>query len=300
MTVRVLRRGGMVVGTTLTLVVLMASGTLAAGRDTSYGGQTSETGDAVELNARDGNEQQQRHESLKGTPAYDLTQYRRAPRCNVSNAVPTTPLNGQCPPADGVAGVNNCGEDVPLDALWSRERSTPTAAWSPWTIVDAGGCAADILPVLTSDDFRRLPLPAPTLTLQPDRGWALVNIETIVSTDPAPVTLRTDLLGIGVTVEATPRRWAYDFGDGHTLTTSSPGRPYPDHDVFHEYEQPGTTTITLTAEWTGRYQVDGSPLWRDVDGVASTTAATAPFTVEERTSRLVSGLCTDVPRPPDC
>ncbi len=142
-------------------------------------------------------------------------------------------------------------------------------------------------------------LPALTLTLQPDRGWGLVNIETIVSTDPNPVTLRTDLLGIGVTVEATPRRWTCDFGDGHSLATSSPGHAYPDHDVFHEYEQPGTTT-TLTAEWAGRYQVDGSPLWRDVDGTATTATNTAPFTSEERTRRLVSGLCTDVPRPPGC
>ena len=145
----------------LTAALLVLMGTAANAADKDWRSATSPDGQAYDLNVRDGHAEQQAHESLKGTPAYDLTQYRRAPRCNVSNAVPTTPLNGQCPPADGVAGVNNCGEDVPLDALWSRERSTPTAAWSPWTIVDAGGCAADILPVLTAEDFRRLPLPSP-------------------------------------------------------------------------------------------------------------------------------------------
>ncbi|WP_207800001.1 hypothetical protein [Cellulomonas wangleii] len=184
--------------------------------------------------------------------------------------------------------------------MWRRERATAASPWGEWTDIDAGGCGVDLLPVLTAEDFRRLPLPAPPLTLQPDRGWVLVNIETIVYTDPAPVTLRTELLGYGVTVEATPRSWTYDFGDGHTLRTTSPGRPHPQHDVFHEYEHPGTTAITSTAEWTGRYQVDGSAVWRDVDGTATTTATTTPFTVEERTSRLVGDLCTDRPTPPDC
>ncbi|MFC0644056.1 PKD domain-containing protein [Cellulomonas phragmiteti] len=153
---------------------------------------------------------------------------------------------------------------------------------------------------MTQEDFRSLPLPAPTLTLQPDRGWVLINIETIVSTDPAPVTLRTDLLGYGVTVQATPTRWEYHFGDGHTLTTDSPGHPYPHHDTFHRYQQPGTYAITLTAQWTGRYQIDGSPIWRDINGTALTTTTSAPFTAEERTSRLVAGPCTATPTPPDC
>lgn len=104
-----------------------------------------------------------------------------------------------------------------------------------------------------------------------------------------------------MTVEATPTFWTYDFGDGHTLSTRSPGHPYPDHDTFHEYELPSPErAITLTAEWTGRYQVDGSPVWRDIDGVALTTTTSAPFRVEERTSRLVDNLCTDRPKPPDC
>ncbi|QWC18008.1 hypothetical protein KKR89_16530 [Cellulomonas dongxiuzhuiae] len=211
--------------------------------------------------------------------------------------------------ADGTCGE---GADLALTAvqceegdtlvmpMWRQARATPVDEWGPWQQIDAGGCGVDLLPVLTEADFRRLPLPAPVLTLQPDRGWVLINIETIVSTDPTPVTLRTELLGYGITVEATPTRWTYDFGDGHTLSTRSPGHPYPHHDVFHEYENPGTTTITLNAEWTGRYQIDGSPIWRDINGTANTTTTSPPFTVEERTSRLVADLCTDRPKPPDC
>ncbi|WP_456818199.1 hypothetical protein [Cellulomonas sp. URHB0016] len=229
-------------------------------------------------------------------------EYRRAPLCNVNGPVPTTPLNGPCPPAVGDTGPNACGEDTVVDPLWMRERSTPTSQdWGPWTQVDQGGCAADLLPVLTAEDFRRLPLAAPTLTMQPDRGWVLVNIETIVMTDPTAQTLRTELLGHGIDVVATPTTYRYDFGDDlEPLITDSPGHPWPDHDTFHIYQRPGTRQITLTTTWHGTYRVDGSPIWRDVDGTAQTSTTSPPFDVQERRSHLVSTLCTDIPKPDDC
>jgi hypothetical protein len=41
-------------------------------------------------------------------------------------------------------------------------------------------------------------------------------------------------------------------------------------------------------------------VWHDVNGTAETSVVGAPFTVEERRSRLVSSLCTDIPKPDDC
>ena len=237
-------------------------------------------------------------------PELRIAEYQRAPYCREAAGRWVMGLtDGTCPDGANLARTAvQCDEgDTLVMPMWMRERATPASPWGEWDDIDPGGCGVDLLPVLTQADFRRLPIPAPVLTLQPDRGWVLVNIETIVRTDPTPVTLRTELLGYGITVEVTPTLWTYDFGDGHTLTTESPGHPYPDHDTFHEYEKPDPArTITLTAQWTGRYQVDGSPVWRDVDGVALTTTTSAPFRVEERISRLVDGLCTDKPKPPDC
>ena len=290
------------VALSVALAVAWPTGAAAAARDTprkDWGNpQVSADGQSYEFNARTAEDRRRTNETVRAEEK--LENFRRAPRCNVAGPVPTTPLNGDCPPAEGTVGLNNCGEDTPLEPLWRQVRADVNSPWSVWHLFNDGGCAADILPVMTQEDFRRLPLPAPVLTLQPDRGWVLINIETIVRTDPTPVTLRTDLLGYGVTVEATPTRWTYDFGDGHTLTTTSPGHPYPDHDVFHEYEQPGQAAITLTAQWTGRYQIDGNPTWRDINGTATTTTTSPPFDIEERTSRLVSGPCTDIPTPPDC
>jgi len=236
-------------------------------------------------------------------PALQLYKYERAPLCReVAGRWTMGSADGTCPAGADRAGVlRECAEgDSIVMPMWRQSRPAPDAAWGPWIQIDDGGCGADLLPEFTEADFRRLPIPVPALTMQPDRGWVLINIETITYTDPTPITLRTELLGYGITVEATPTRWTYDFGDGHTQTTRSAGHPYPDHDVFHEYEQPGTATITLTAEWSGRYQIDGNPTWRDINGTATTTATTTPFTIEERTSRLVSDLCTDKPKPPDC
>lgn len=249
-----------------------------------------------------------REQTIRSIAAVPLEQrlvnYERSPYCREAAGTWVKGfVDGTCAPgADLARAAVECDEgDTMVMPLWRQERTTAASPWSAWTAVDPGGCGVDLLPPLTEADFRRLPLPAPTLTMQPDRGWVLINIETIVRTDPTPVTLRTELLGYGVTVEATPTRWTYDFSDGHTLTTTSPGHAYPDQDVFHEYEAPhDAATITLTAEWTGRYQVDGNPAWRTIDGTATTTAATGPFTVEERISRLVSGDCHQLPTPPDC
>lgn len=207
------------------------------------------------------------------------------------------PADGWCQSGIPTTSALDC-EQLLVEPTW-RQLTYPDGRVGPWERLDEGSCGP-VLPVLTVEDFRSLPIPAPTLRLQPDRGWVLINIETIVTTDPAVVPLRTTLGGFGIDVEAVPRLFTYDFGDGHDLVTRSAGRPYPDHDTFHEYETPGTYAVTLTTEWSGRYRVDGDPTWREVTGTATTATTSAPFTAEERTSRLVRGSCDEYPDQPDC
>lgn len=237
-----------------------------------------------------------------GTPEALLREYQRALICNTSSAELTTPLNGACPAAEGDTGLNNCGQDAPVLPLWTRTRATPTEPWSAWTIVADGGCPADLLPTLTAADFRLLPIAPQVVQMQPDRGWVLVNKETIVLTDAAEQTFRTTLLGYGVDVIATPTSWTWDFLDeSRNLSTTSPGHPYPAFDVFHVYAEPAAAqTIALTTTWSGRYRVDGDDEWRDVVGTAETTSTSAPFAVVERRSHLVAENCVDDPDQPGC
>ena len=180
---------------------------------------------------------------------------------------------------------------------WAYRATT----WSDWEQVDFGSCGGQVVPVLTAEEFRRLPLPVPAVHMQPDSGWVLVNKETIAFTDPTPVTLTTQLLGRAVLVEATPWRFTYEWGDDtHPVVTTDPGRPYPAFDVVHVYEALGERAITISTEWSGRYQVEGDPQWREVTGTATTTATGPVFEVRESRTRLVTGLCTDDPPPEDC
>lgn len=155
------------------------------------------------------------------------------------------PSGGWCESGVPQGGTVDCEADL-VAPTW-RRFVYPDGTATSWERLDEGSCGP-VIPVLTVEDFRSLPIPAPALRLQPDRGWVLVNIETIVMTDATPVPLRTTLGGFGIDVEAVPVRFVYDFGDGHELVTRSPGHAHPDHDTFHEYEEPGTYAITLTTE----------------------------------------------------
>lgn len=287
------------VGIALALLTVLVATPLQASAD-SLGGQAA--GDAVRMTAFEGEQALRAQHAKAGAPEALLREYQRAVICNTSSAHLTTPLNGTCPAAEGQAGVNNCGDATPVLPLWTRTRATPTDPWSAWTIVADGGCPDDLLPTFTAADFRLLPIAPQVVQMQPDRGWVLVNKETIVLSDAAEQTFRTDLFGYGIDVIATPTHFTWDFRDGSRhLSTTSPGHAYPAFDVSHVYTDPDPAqTITLTTTWSGRYRVDGDDEWRDVDGTAETASTSAQFEVVERRSHLVSEDCNEAPDQPGC
>jgi len=178
-----------------------------------------------------------------------------------------------------------CTYGEPLEPLWRRLRGTRT-----WDLMIGWHCPADLLPVLTQEDLRRLPIPAPAAHSQPEGGKVLVNKETIAYTEAEPVTLRTDLLGYGIDVEATPTHYTWDFGDGTPpLTTTHQGHPWPGFDIYHVYDTTGPMHMTLTTTWTARYRLDADPThtWHDVTGTATTTSLTPDFELIELRPHLV-------------
>lgn len=180
-----------------------------------------------------------------------------------------------------------CEDGAALQPIWRRLRTE--GMW--WKQV-GWHCLEDLLPRMTQEDFRRLSITPAPAHMQPEGGEVLVNKPTIVFTEASVQTFRTDLLGYGVDVEATPRSFAWDFGDGsRPLVTAQVGQPYPSFDLARTYLAPTHTRITMTATWTGRYRVDIDPLhkWREIDGTAFTTSSTPDFDVVELRSRLVDG-----------
>lgn len=153
---------------------------------------------------------------------------------------------------------------------------------------DAGPTAGEVAATVASE-FRRLPLRPSGIVLQPSRGWVLVNLDTIVLTDPTPQTFDISVLGTPVEVRATPAGYAWDFGDGSPpLVTNDPGAPWPEPTLTHAYRSPGTRTITLTTQWRGEFRAAGSATWQPIDGVATTSASAPPVEVRVAENALVS------------
>lgn len=143
---------------------------------------------------------------------------------------------------------------------------------------------------ISREDVQSLIVSSGTVMVQPDRPWVLVNTDTVVMTDAAEHVLSTEVLGLGVDVRVSPALFTWDFGDGSApLTTSDPGRPWPDHTVSHSYRAPATATISLRTEWDAAFRVEGTDVWVPVAGRAVTTASTDPIDVLTATPRLTSG-----------
>jgi hypothetical protein len=141
-------------------------------------------------------------------------------------------------------------------------------------------------PALTIAQFRRLPIPAPTISAQPDpqTRHTLINIPTNLYTSGQPATLTTIVLGQRIAVRATPALFHWTYGDGEQLVTRRPGRPYPDMPTAHTFTRPGTHTVRLSTTFTGEYSVSGGP-WQPVQGTA--TLPSPPLTITADESRAV-------------
>lgn len=251
---------------------------------------------AVSLAAQEAsrNEQQASAED----PALRLVDFMRSERC------PTwVTSRGPRPCAEELADllVPDCQGLEPLPPLWRRTRTGVGEPWSAWDRISEWSCPWDGLPPLSQEEFRRLPIAPSPITIQPDRVDVFVNLPTIVYTDPTTQTFTTTLLGTLIDVEATPARFTWDFGDGSDpIVTTSPGHPYPDHDVAYPYPREGTFTITLTTEFTGRYRITGTTTWRPVTGTATTTTTAGPLTPEEHHAHLTTSDCIQDPNGPWC
>ena len=267
--------------------------------ETDWRGEAED--DAVILTAREAAASEREWASSSTAPALRLTEFQRADLCGATSATPTTALNGDCATYTGAVQIPVCEVPPPIQPLWRRDRATLTDPWSDWRYVSGWTCPQDAMPDFTTEDFRRLPLAPPALTIQPNRAEVLVNMATITWTDPTPQLLVTDLLGYTVEVQATPTSYTWDYGDGSPpLVTTSPGHPWPDHDVAHTYARPGTFTITLTTTLTGTYRMAGTTTWLPVTGVATTTTTASPVTAVEAPTRLVAGDCATHPDPDHC
>jgi len=142
---------------------------------------------------------------------------------------------------------------------------------------------------LVASEFKTLPLAAPAITAQPDGDWALVNVDFVVYTEADQQLLSTTILGVPVTIRATPVHYSWDFGDGSpALSTTDRGQPYPNQTVAHVYTNAAdAVAVSLTTSWQGELQINGSGTWLPIAGFATTTSSTDPVEIVAMDVHLV-------------
>ena len=110
--------------------------------------------------------------------------------------------------------------------------------------------------VSLSDRITKL-LPTSQIVANPTKN-GVVQIPTYFYTNAPSLFNTTSLvLGINVGINLTPT-FLWDFGDGSTLQTSSPGRAYPDTSIGHTYRKAGNYTVSLTITWAGTWSAEGN------------------------------------------
>lgn len=218
-----------------------------------------------------------------------IEEWMRAPICTTWVAGSPDPM---CD--DGYGFICSDGTQA-LNPWWMRYRRQG-GTWSAWTMVSGYQCSAEIFANALAHAWAEMPIAPNTITIQPNTGWVLTTVPTIVYVDRAPRTRNVTLLGTPVIIRATASAYTWTWGDGAQTVTTQPGSAYPDATVTHTYMyEEQDVVVRLTTSWRGTYSTNGGGSWHNAPGVAHTTSTPIPVHVynphTERVDCDLNGNC---------
>jgi len=121
--------------------------------------------------------------------------------------------------------------------------------------------------------FKRIPMTASPLHIQPPNGETLVNFDSIFYTDPTAIDRSVKILGSTVDFHITVARYTWHYGDGQAAQTTDPGAAYPHQTITHRYLRKGAVNVRLDTTYQADYRINGGPQRHLADTV---TIAGAP------------------------
>jgi hypothetical protein len=137
--------------------------------------------------------------------------------------------------------------------------------------------------------LKTVALPDSALHFQPVDKQTLVHFKSNYYTDGVPFEKGLDLpvgpVTFHVDFKIAPTEFDWTFGDGATLKTSTPGAPYPQLLVTHEYAKTGTVRAHVDTVYGAQYSVNGGA-WAPVNGTVTKTGADVTITVRQATPVL--------------
>ena len=152
--------------------------------------------------------------------------------------------------------------------------------------------------IITTSDLLELIPSTPQILM--DRGpFGLKNAHTnFYASDNQAQTITRSMFGQDVTIVATPIEYRWDYGDGNSLVTQTPGDPVEifntETETSHQYTEPGLYTVTLTTVFEGTYQVDGGPT-QAVSAPVMQQADPVEIRIWRAVTRNVDQTCTQDP-----
>jgi hypothetical protein len=180
------------------------------------------------------------------------------------------------------ADITTCPDGTPMQHLQyilPNGTITATTTRCPTEQPPPGPTPTDIYTA-----FKTIPLPTPTLHIQPPDGQTLVNLPTIYYT--TPTTIDTTLTVLDTTVDfhiTTTYTWHY--GDHTTTTTTNPGAPYPHQTNTHTYHHHGTTHPSLDTTYQADYRIHPGT-WQHLTQTITITSPQQTLTIHTATPHL--------------
>ncbi len=158
--------------------------------------------------------------------------------------------------------------------------------------------------VITLEEFQKQPVLAATIVSQPS-NFGLRNAHSNIYAQAREQEFTFEFQDAEIVLKARPVSYQWNYGDGTSATTTSPGGPVAgtafdtQTPTSHQYARTGDFDLTLTTFFAGDYSVDGGP-FQPVAGEAAVVSEPHLMSIWRTEGHNVSENCIENPRGIGC